>query len=91
MELKEYLSYKNIFIFSGINGLSYGNLRGLKVCKNKVAAYYILAIGENEALYTPTFVGNSFISEGTSKASKVAVPGFSDTYIMKPHNIGMYI
>ena len=60
------------------------------MCMGQTVAWYVFSFGANEALFSPMFAGNSYTSDGNNRESNILITGMSDTYMMKPHEPGMY-
>lgn len=71
-----------------INGLMYGNLKGLIMEYNDTVSWHIVAIGKASDLHTAYFHGETFLRYGTYKDSFVLLPSMHFTVVMLADNPG---
>ncbi|XP_065054471.1 hephaestin-like protein [Rhopilema esculentum] len=73
-----------------INGKMYGNLQGLKFCKNSKILWHVFVVGTETDIHAVYFHGNEFEIEGNHKDSLTLFPGASASFSMMTDNIGKW-
>ncbi|XP_052815429.1 hephaestin-like isoform X3 [Mya arenaria] len=71
-----------------VNGLAYGNLEGLDVCRDDNVVWHVLSFGQTEGNHVVTFNGNNVVIDGTFRDSHVIISGQTFSALMKPDNVG---
>ncbi|XP_048243036.1 hephaestin-like protein [Haliotis rufescens] len=73
-----------------INGLMYGNLRGLNMCKGDRIKWHVFALGGWNDLHTLYIHGNEYINHHQHKVSTGLVSGALKTLTMVAKNTGVW-
>ncbi|XP_072525444.1 hephaestin-like protein 1a [Salminus brasiliensis] len=73
-----------------VNGLMYGNLRGLDVCEGDHVVWHTLGLGTEVDLHGVYFQGNTFHRDGTTRDTLSLYPHTSVTVSMMPDNDGTF-
>ncbi|KAG9351427.1 hypothetical protein JZ751_022677, partial [Albula glossodonta] len=73
-----------------INGLMYGNLRGLDLCLGDRVAWHSLGLGTETDMHGVYFQGNTFKREGMTRDTFGLFPHKSVTISMQPDTTGIF-
>ncbi|KAL4630784.1 ceruloplasmin [Arapaima gigas] len=73
-----------------INGIMYGNLKGLSMCKSDKVSWHLTGLGSEVDIHSMYFQGNRFTFRGTRRDAVNLFPHISHTVIMTPDSIGTF-
>ena len=90
---KSYIIYNNkcvhpSFSTAAVNGLVYGNLRGLEMCQGERVVWYIFGMGTEGDIHGVHFEGNTFQRQSTTRDTANVFPHTTATLTMQPQSLG---
>ncbi|CAL1573460.1 unnamed protein product [Knipowitschia caucasica] len=73
-----------------VNGLMYGNLRGLEMCAGDRVRWYTFGLGTEVDLHGVYFQGNTFEKQSTTRDTLSLFPHTTSTVDMRPTSPGVF-
>ncbi|GFS05338.1 hephaestin-like protein 1 [Elysia marginata] len=73
-----------------INGYSFGNIPGLRMCVGETVTWYVMSMGSDLDVHTVTFDGNPFTERGKHRDGRHLVPGSTAGLSMAANNMGVW-
>ncbi|XP_042355305.1 ferroxidase HEPHL1 [Plectropomus leopardus] len=87
---KEDEDFEESNLMHAVNGLMYGNLRGLEMCAGDRVRWYTFGLGTEVDIHGVYFEGNTFKKQSTTRDTISLFPHTTATADMQPNAPGVY-